>query len=43
MRKFGFLSGGIDSSIIAYELNKNLNISSFTNPMDPNEIIDRRS
>ncbi len=42
MRKFGiFLSGGIDSSIVAYELNKNLkNISSFTNLIDPNEIID---
>ena len=42
IRKFGiFLSGGIDSSIIAYELNKSLkNISSFTNLMDPNEIID---
>ncbi len=41
MRKFGlFLSGGIDSSIVAYELNKNLkNISSFTNIMEPNEII----
>jgi len=42
MRKFGlFLSGGIDSSIIAFELNKNINnINSFTNIMDPNEIID---
>ncbi len=42
MRKIGlFLSGGIDSSIVAYELNKNLNnINSFTNIMDPNEIID---
>ncbi|MDC3023397.1 asparagine synthase (glutamine-hydrolyzing) [Pelagibacteraceae bacterium] len=42
IRKFGlFLSGGIDSSVVAYELNKNLkNINSFTNIMDPNEIID---
>ena len=42
LRKFGlFLSGGIDSSIVEYELNKNINnIDSFTNIMDPNEIID---
>ncbi len=42
MRKFGvFLSGGIDSSVVAYELSKTLKkISSFTNIMDPNEIID---
>ena len=42
MRKIGvFLSGGIDSSIVAYELNKKIkNISSFTNIMEPNEIID---
>ena len=41
IRKIGiFLSGGIDSSLIAYELNKNLqNISSFTNIMEPNEIL----
>lgn len=41
-RKFGlFLSGGMDSSIIAYELNKHIqNIDSFTNIMEPNEIID---
>lgn len=42
MRKFGiFLSGGIDSSVVAFELNKSLShISSFTNIMDPNEIIE---
>ena len=42
MRKIGvFLSGGIDSSIVVYELNKKIkNISSFTNIMEPNEIID---
>ncbi len=41
-RKFGiFLSGGIDSSVVAYELHKNLeDICSFTNIMEPNEIID---
>ena len=41
-RKFGiFLSGGVDSSIIAFELNKYLDkINSFTNIMDPNAIID---
>ncbi len=41
MRKFGvFLSGGIDSSVVAYELKKHLqNLNSFTNIMDPNEII----
>ena len=41
MRKFGlFLSGGIDSSIVAYELNKHIqNVDSFTNIMEPNEII----
>ena len=42
MRKFGlFLSGGIDSSIVAYELNKHVQkVDSFTNIMEPNEIID---
>ena len=42
VRKFGiFLSGGIDSSVVAYELNKYLNnINSFTNIMEPNEILD---
>lgn len=42
MRKLGiFLSGGMDSSILAYELSKNIkNINSFTNIMSPNEIID---
>tara|TARA_B100000989_G_scaffold129807_1_gene96429 strand:- start:108 stop:1844 length:1737 start_codon:yes stop_codon:yes gene_type:complete len=42
MRKFGlFLSGGIDSSILAYELNKYVQkVDSFTNIMEPNEIID---
>lgn len=42
IRKFGiFLSGGIDSSIVAYELNKHIkNIDTFTNIMEPNEIID---
>ena len=41
-RKFGiFLSGGIDSSVVAYELHKNLkDICSFTNIMEPNRIID---
>jgi len=41
MRKFGlFLSGGMDSSVVAYELRKYLkDISSFTNIMAPNEII----
>ena len=41
-RKFGiFLSGGIDSSIVAYELNKHVkSLNSFTNMMEPNEIID---
>lgn len=40
-RKFGiFLSGGIDSSLVAFELNKKINkLSSFTNLMKPNEII----
>ena len=42
IRKFGlFLSGGIDSSLVAYELNKHVkNIDSFTNVMEPNEIIE---
>ncbi len=41
IRKIGlFLSGGMDSSIIAYELNKHFrNVNSFTNAMEPNEII----
>ncbi len=41
LRKFGvFLSGGIDSSLIAYELNKHIKpINSFTNIMEPNEVI----
>ena len=40
-RKFGiFLSGGIDSSLVAHELAKNINnLDSFTNLMEPNEII----
>jgi asparagine synthase (glutamine-hydrolysing) len=41
LRKFGvFLSGGIDSSLIAYELNKHINnLNTFTNIMEPNVII----
>lgn len=41
LRKFGvFLSGGIDSSLIAYELNKYIdNLNTFTNRVDPNVII----
>ena len=41
LRRFGlFLSGGIDSSLIAYELNKQLDkLDSFTNKMEPNVII----
>ncbi len=40
-RKFGiFLSGGIDSSIVAYELNNFISpLTTFTNIMYPNEII----
>ncbi len=40
-RKFGlFLSGGIDSSLLAYELNNHINsMDSFTNIMEPNAII----
>ncbi len=40
-RKFGvFLSGGIDSSLIAYELSKHIdNLNTFTNKVDPNVII----
>ncbi len=38
MRKFGvFLSGGLDSTLVAYELKKILGeVDSFTNEMDPN-------
>ncbi len=41
IRKFGiFLSGGIDSSLVAFELKNYLTeLSSFTNIMEPNEII----
>ena len=41
MRKFGvFLSGGLDSTMIAHELNKILpSVDSFTNEMNPNVII----
>ena len=41
IRKFGiFLSGGIDSSIMAYELNKSItSLNTFTNIMHPNVII----
>lgn len=41
LRKFGvFLSGGIDSSVVAYELKKNIqNLETFTNVMEPNAII----
>ena len=41
IRKFGlFLSGGIDSSLIANHLNNFIpNLNSYTNFMDPNEII----
>ena len=41
MRKFGiFLSGGIDSSLIAHELSKKINkLDSFTNKIEPNVII----
>jgi len=41
LRKFGiFLSGGIDSSVMAYELNKSIKpLNTFTNIMDPNIII----
>ena len=40
-RNFGiFLSGGVDSSLISYELNKNISgLKSFTNKMEPNVII----
>ena len=40
-RRFGiFLSGGIDSSLVAYELSKHIdNLNSFTNKMEPNVII----
>lgn len=40
-RQFGvFLSGGIDSTLISYELQKIINnLSTFTNYMEPNEII----
>jgi len=41
LRKFGvFLSGGLDSTLVAYELKKILgNLDSFTNEMEPNVII----
>ncbi len=41
IRKFGiFLSGGIDSSLVAYELSNKINrLNSFTNYMEPNVII----
>lgn len=41
LRKFGiFLSGGIDSSLVAYELNNKIEkLNSFTNYMDPNVVI----
>ena len=41
LRRFGlFLSGGIDSSLVAYELNKHIDkLDSFTNKMEPNVII----
>lgn len=41
LRKFGlFLSGGIDSSLIAYELSKHIdNLNTFTNKVEPNVII----
>ncbi len=42
VRKFGiFLSGGLDSSLLAYELSDKINnLNSFTNKMNPNVIID---
>jgi len=42
LRKFGvFLSGGLDSSLIAHELNSIMGeVNSFTNIMKPNAIID---
>ena len=42
LRKFGlFLSGGLDSSLIAYELSDKIkSLDSFTNKMNPNVIID---
>jgi len=41
LRKFGvFLSGGLDSTLVAYELKKILgSLDSFTNEMEPNVII----
>ncbi len=45
LRKFGvFLSGGIDSSIMAYELNKSIkSLNTFTNVMNPNVIINEEN
>jgi asparagine synthase (glutamine-hydrolysing) len=41
LRKFGiFLSGGVDSSLVAHELNKHIDkLDSFTNKIEPNVII----
>ena len=41
LRRFGvFLSGGIDSSLIAYELSRHIdNLNTFTNKVEPNVII----
>lgn len=40
-RKFGiFLSGGLDSTLVAYELNKHIDqLNSFTNKFEPNVLI----